>query len=88
MQTFIQTLQIQTIMKIISKIGIADFKAWSGAIETKQAIIDAGKCDEFDSYIDELYPDGLTDTQLNDILWFDESLLEMLGISEEEEDDE
>lgn len=75
-------------MKIISEIGIADFNAWSGAVETKEAIVNADKCDEFDAYIEECYPDGLTDTQLNDILWFDESLLEMLGISEDEEDDE
>jgi hypothetical protein len=72
-------------MKIISETSIADFKAWSGAVETKQAIIDAGKCDEFDSYIEEIYPDGLTNTELNDMLWLDESLLERLGISEDEE---
>ena len=74
-------------MKIISEIGIADFNAWSGAVETKQAIIDADKCDEFDAYIEERYPDGLTGTQLNDLLWFDESLLEMLGIDDADDDE-
>lgn len=76
-------------MKIISEIGIADFNAWSGAVETKEAIVNADKCDEFDAYIEKCYPDGLTATLLNDILWFDgEYLLEMLGISDESEDDE
>ena len=75
-------------MKIISEIGIADFKAWSGAVETKEAIVNAGKCDEFDSYIEEIYPDGLTDTELNDMLWLqDDWIFEALGISEDEEEE-
>ena len=42
--------------------------------------------EQFDSLIDELYPDGLTDTQLNDLLWFEEDwLFEMLGIEIDEE---
>ena len=39
--------------------------------------------------INYLYPDGIDETQLNDILWFDSELVyEMLGISEEEEEEE
>ena len=39
--------------------------------------------------IEELYPDGIDETQLNDILWFkSEWVYEMLGISEEEEEEE
>jgi len=73
-------------MKVHSDLSIRDFKAWSGAVDTKKRIIDEGLCDEFDSLIEELYPDGLTDTQLNDILWFEEDwIFESLGISDEEE---
>ena len=50
---------------------LMDFDAWSGAVETKETIIENGKGEEFDYLIDELYPDGLTETQLNDILWFE-----------------
>lgn len=76
-------------MKIISEIGIADFKAWSGAVETKQAIIDADKEAEFDALIEELYPDGLTGTQLNDMLWHEsEYMLYLMGISDADDDDE
>jgi hypothetical protein len=65
---------------------LVDFDAWSGAKDTKETILNAGKDDEFDNLIDELYPDGLSDTQLNDILWFDsEWVFEQLGISEEED---
>ena len=67
---------------------LVNFDAWSGAVDTKERIIQEGKADEFDNLIDELYPDGLSETQLNDILWFEEDwLFEMLGISDEEEEE-
>lgn len=80
-------------MKIISEISVSEFEAWSGAKDTLQVIIDNNKESEFDSLIEELYPEGLTNTQLNDILWFEEEwIFESLGISEndeiEEEDEE
>lgn len=68
---------------------LVNFDAWSGAVDTKERIINEGKADEFDNLIEELYPDGLSETQLNDILWFEEDwLFETLGISDEEEEDE
>ena len=68
---------------------LVNFDAWSGAVDTKERIIQEGKADEFDNLIEELYPDGLSETQLNDILWFEEDwIFEMLDISDEEEEDE
>ena len=68
---------------------LADFDAWSGAKDTKETILNNNKGDEFDALIEELYPGGLTETQLNDILWFETDwLYESLGISEEEENDD
>lgn len=74
-------------MKVYNdNLSLRNFDAWSGAVDTKETIIDAGKEKEFDFLIDELYPDGLTDTQLNDLLWFEEDwLFEMLGIEIDEE---
>lgn len=70
-------------------VSLSDFNAWSGATDTKQTIINAGKVDEFDNLIEELYPDGLSETQLNDILWFESDwCFEMLGISENEDEDD
>jgi len=67
---------------------LCNFDAWSGAKDTKETIIDAGKSDEFDALIEELYPDGLSETQLNDILWFESDwIFESLGISEDDEED-
>lgn len=76
-------------MKITSEISISDFESWSGAKDTQRRIIEEDKENEFDNLIESLYPDGLTETQLNDILWFEsEWIFESLGISEEEDDEE
>ena len=73
-------------MKIIKEDGkLCYFDAWSGAKETKEAIINAGKEDEFEELIEELYPDGLSETTLNDLLrFYSESVFEVLGIQGEE----
>ena len=70
-------------MKITSEISLKNFKAWSGAKDTLNKLIELDKCDDLEFILDDLYPDGLTDTQLNDILWFeDEWIYETLGIEE------
>ena len=69
--------------------SLVDFDAWSGAKDTKETILNADKGEEFDSLIEELYPDGLSETSLNDLLWFESGwIFEQLGISEEEEQEE
>ena len=69
--------------------SLEDFDAWSGAIETKQMILDAGKAADFDALIEELYPDGIEETQLNDILWFEKDWIrESLDIRDEDDEDE
>lgn len=65
--------------------SLQNFNAWSGAVDTQDRIISEGKADEFDNLIEELYPDGLSETALNDLLWFDEDwIFEMLGIEIED----
>ena len=70
-------------MKITSEMSLKNFKAWSRAPDTLNNLIELDKCDELEFILDDLYPDGLTDTQLNDILWFDDEwIYETLGIEE------
>jgi hypothetical protein len=52
--------------------SILNFEAWSGAVDTQERIINEGKANDFDALIKDLYPDGLSETQLNDLLWFEE----------------
>lgn len=75
-------------MKIVSEISISNFEAWSGGKNTQERIIEEGCENQFDSIIEELYPDGLTDTELNDLLWFDsDTVFEWLGIKEEDSEE-
>lgn len=73
-------------MKIYNnRLTLKDFEAWSGAIDTKQVIIDNNKEADFEFLIEELYPEGIDETQLNDILWFEsEWIYNNLNISEDE----
>ena len=74
-------------MKITMELSLENFKAWAGAVTTQKEIIRAGKADEFNELIEELYPEGIDATQLNDILWFEvDWLYETLGLIEEEEE--
>jgi len=60
-------------MKITREIDMKDFEAWSGAVDTYNKLEEFDKLDEFQSVIEELYPDGCEETTINDILWFEES---------------
>lgn len=70
-------------------ITMSDFRPWSGAVDTWYKIQDAGKIDQLESYLQQIYPEGLQDVQLNDILWFDgDQVLVDLGIEKQEDIDE
>lgn len=74
-------------LKIIS--DLSDYQPWSGAVETYERIKDAGKLDAFEAEMELIYPEGLTMTELNDILWFEpEWVYELLGMDNDEEYDE
>jgi len=73
-------------MKIFNKnLTLKNFNAWSGAVETQKRIIEEGLAEDFDIMIEDLYPEGLSNVRLNDILWFEEDwLFESLGIEASE----
>ena len=73
-------------MTITYELDLNSFQAWSGAKYTLERVQREGKCAELESMLEELYPDGMTETELNDLLWFDsESVYEWLGIRSEEQ---
>ena len=78
-------------MKIYSEQSLADFKFWSGAETTAQRIWEEQGSEGFDqleAILEDLYPDGIDETDLNDLLWFDaDTVYEWLGIEDEEEED-
>ena len=73
-------------MTISYELDLNSFQAWSGAKDTLDRIQREGKCGELENVLEEVYPDGMTETELNDLLWFDsESVYEWLGIRSEEQ---
>lgn len=71
-------------MTITYDLDLNSFNAWSGAVDTLDRIQREGKCEELENILEDLYPDGMTETQLNDLLRFDsEQVYEWLGIRSE-----
>ena len=55
--------------------NIDDFKAWGGAVSTQKAIIKNHKQEEFMFILNDIFPNGCTETELNDFLWFDDEFI-------------
>ena len=77
-------------MKIFQEISdLSDFETWSGATRTKEIICDAGEGEEFISALEEHYPTGIGEEDLNDLLWFEpEWCLDLVGPKDEDDEDE
>ena len=67
-------------MKIISEIGsLLDFEPWSYAVDRYETLTQ-GQLEQLDTELEMLYPEGMTDTQVNDLFWHDPDwLAELLG---------
>lgn len=73
-------------MTITYELDLNSFKAWSGAIDTLDRIKREGKCEELESILEDTYPNGMTETELNDLLWFDpDEIYSWLGLRTESE---
>lgn len=73
-------------MRIYSELDLSTFEAWSGAANTLDRIRREGKCGELESVLEENYPEGIDETELNDLLWFDsETVYEWVGLQTESE---
>ena len=70
---------------IKKEISVEEFEPWCGARYTYDRILNENKVEEFDELAEEWFPDGLTETELNDWLWFDDrAIFEALGMAIEE----
>ena len=85
-------------MKIIMETSLERFDAWSGGEDTLDVLREKDLCDQLENALEDIFPDGCTDTELNDLLWFErDTIAEWLGFSdwddlendgEEDEEDE
>ncbi len=71
-------------MKITYELDLNAFEAWSGAEDTLNRIINNGLVNTFEAILEDCYPEGMDETQLNDLLRFDsEWIYESLGLETE-----
>lgn len=60
-------------------IDLEDFKAWSGGKDTLKKLIEQCLVEEVEDYINEIFYDTIpTETDINDILWFDEYIDDLI----------
>ena len=84
-------------MKIYTENSLRNFEFWSGAIYTVNNLT-YEELDEIEAMLEDAYPDGMSDTELNDFFWFEaDTIAEWLGYNDwddfinkdnEEEDEE
>lgn len=73
-------------LKLYTDLG--DYKPWSGAVDTWEKIVDADMVDDLEYMLEDAYPEGLSVTELNDLLWFEpETVFEWLGLPTDEYDE-
>lgn len=65
-------------MQVTSELNLQTFEFWSGA---KQHDFTHGELKELEFALEDIYPEGATETQINDLFWFEEEFLcECIGI--------
>lgn len=73
-------------MKVYTELDLNSFEAWSGGEETLDRIREEGKTADLEALLEDLYPDGIDETNLNDILRFeDDWLYRSLGMMTNDE---
>ncbi|MBR2553461.1 MAG: hypothetical protein IKE94_01255 [Aeriscardovia sp.] len=66
-------------MLVISDYTVNQFDPWAGAVANWDELSYDEKCTVWES-LEDLYPDGLTETEINDIIWFETDFIaDILG---------
>lgn len=73
-------------MKVYKEVNsYSDFDFWSGARDTVKYLT-ADEIEEIFSMLEDAYPEGMEETEVNDFFWFeDDTIAEWLGYSSFEE---
>lgn len=73
-------------MKIYSETSLKNFQFWSGAKDTVKYLTD-DELETLESILEmDIFPDGASETEINDFFWFEDDMIaELLGYSDFEE---
>jgi len=72
-------------LSIVKEVNVSELREelWSGALETLEIIVQEEKLQDLMSLLEDLYPEPVDITTINDLFWFEEIFLfEQLGIGE------
>lgn len=84
-------------MKYYVETSLENFEAWSGGRDTLEVLIEKGLCDTVEMFLEEVLGEDISDTAINDVLWFERDTIadwcgfsswEALENGEEEEEEE
>lgn len=72
-------------MKVYNEVSGYDFDFWSGA-KDRVKYLKVDEIEQIFSMLEEIYPDGMSETEVNDFFWFEEdTIAEWLGYDSFEE---
>ena len=75
-------------MRVYSEMSLTSFEFWSGAKDNAKKL-DYYELEQFDYIFEDIYPNGVDETLINDAFWFDFAIIcEWLGYRYDEETDE
>ena len=67
-------------MKIYREESLSGFEFWSGAKDFAKKLTDY-ELDQVENRLEEIYPDGMDERQINDLVWFEpETICDWLGL--------
>jgi len=72
-------------MIVTKEMSLNDFEFWSGAVDTANTL-SYDELNEIENYLEEVYPNGMDETTINDFFWFDnDQIAEILGFEDWED---
>ena len=75
-------------MRIYSDDGLRNFDFWAGA-RTNAEELTYDQLNDLEAILEDMYPDGMSAVELNDLMWFEfDTIKEWLGIEDEDEDED
>ena len=74
-------------MKIYSEKSLYNFDFFGGANDNALKLT-VEQLDEVERMLEDIYPDGMSESELNDLFWFDfDQICDWLGIEEDEDEE-
>jgi hypothetical protein len=72
-------------MKIYREIPLTEFEFWAGGSQTVEELTE-DELNQIEEILEEIYPEGMDETDVNDLFWFERDLIaEWLGYEDFDE---